>query len=189
MFVLGIVRFIQGGWVHPGASWGSSGAFGVVAFTAVRPACRRVHSESLGSLGCAQGGPQVNSRSLGSRRCALEVLWFVGFTRVCCGCRRVHSGSLGRRGCALGIVGFIRCRCFHLVTLLCSMDSFWVHPGGYSGCLGSHWCALGVVGLIRTRVRPVGRNGSLDSRGLAMEIVGFNRGRWVKAGASSVSQC
>ena len=38
-------------------------------------------------------------------------------------------------------------------------------------------------------MRPVGRKGSLDSRGWAMEIVGFNSGRWVQAGASSVSQC
>ena len=42
--VLGVVRFIEGRWVHPGAPWASSGLFGVVGFTRVRSCGRRVHS-------------------------------------------------------------------------------------------------------------------------------------------------
>ena len=51
---LGVVGFIRDRWVHwLSTPWVSSGSFGSVGFTGVRPGGRPVHSRSLGSLGCA----------------------------------------------------------------------------------------------------------------------------------------
>ena len=40
---LGVVGFIRGLWVDPGARWGSSGSVVVVGFILVRPGGRCVH--------------------------------------------------------------------------------------------------------------------------------------------------
>ena len=125
------MRVVRGSWFHAGAPWRLLGSFGVVGFTQVRPRCRRVHSESLGSLGCALGIARVHSWSFGLCGCAMGVvvfsrgLWvvrprwswgsfgFVRFARVRPAGQQVHSGSLGSLGSALGVVGFIWVRWVH----------------------------------------------------------------------------
>ena len=98
------------GWIHAGAPCVSSGSFGVVGFTRMRPGGRRDHSVSFGSLWCAlvvvvfiQGGwvhAHASFRSSGS----FGVFGFTGIRPVS---RRVHSGSFSSLGCALGTLGFI----------------------------------------------------------------------------------
>ena len=51
---LGVVRFIRGRLVHASLSLGSSGAFGIVGFTRVRPGGRRVE---FGGVGFKHGRP------------------------------------------------------------------------------------------------------------------------------------
>ena len=46
-------------------------------------------------------------------------------------------------------------------------------------------CSFGVVGF--TRIRPMVHSGSLDSRGCALVVSGFIRGRWVHADTPSRS--
>ena len=87
-----------------------SGASGVTGFIRVRPEGRRVHPESLLSLGYALvvvgfilgrwvhwGAPLESSYSSG----------FAGFTGVCLGCCLAHAESLGSFAYALGVVVFI----------------------------------------------------------------------------------
>ena len=57
---MGVTR---GGWVHAGAPWNSSGSFGVVGFTQVRPGGLWVHSGGWVHTGALWGGRE----SLGSR--------------------------------------------------------------------------------------------------------------------------
>ena len=107
---LGVVGFIGGDLVHSSVPCSLSGSFGVVVFIGMPPWCRRVHSVSLGSFGCAlgvvgliwrhwvhSGAPWVLSGSFG----------VVGFIQVRPGGCRIHSGALGLFGCAFGVVGFI----------------------------------------------------------------------------------
>ena len=52
-FALGVVEFIRGRCVHFGSTWSSSGSFGVVGFTRIRPGGLLVHPRSLGTFGFA----------------------------------------------------------------------------------------------------------------------------------------
>ena len=91
---LGVVGFILGRWVHWCAPCWSTGSFGVVGFTWVRPGCRRVHSGR-----CVHAGRAWKlSGSFG----------VVGFTLVRPGGRSVHSGSFGSLVYALVVVEFIQ---------------------------------------------------------------------------------
>ena len=104
-----------------------SGSFGVVGFIHLRPGCRRVHSGSLGSFGCAP-----------------VVVCFIRGREVhsgAPGCRRVHFVSLGSFWCALGVVRFISGRS--------------VHFGAFWGSLGSLGVVVGVIAFIP--VHPSGR--------------------------------
>ena len=113
---LGVFGFIQGHWVPP---WVSSGSSGVAGFIVVHSGRR---------LGVPCG-------TLGSSKVA-------GFTGVHPGCRRVHPGLLGSLGCPLGIVGFIRDRWVHWVAHLWLLSlsgvakfigGHRVHPGSSLG--------------------------------------------------------
>ena len=134
-----------------------SDSFVGVGFILLRPGGRRVHWESLGSIGklfvCALvvvGFIRGRSIHSGAQWVSLRLFgdvgfiqvrpgghWVVGFIQVSAGGCRVHSGSLGSFRCTLGIVGFIWGR--------------WVQLGApfeLSGTLGS---SLGVVVFIRGR--------------------------------------
>ena len=118
-------------------------------------------------IGVFPGGHRVDPVSLGSLRCALEVVGFfrvAGFNRVRhCG-RRDHPWSRGSLVCTLVVVGFIRGlwvlwgRRVHQECLgssgfaFLSLGSFGV--AGFIGVyprrfnLRSLWCSMGVVSLI-----------------------------------------
>ena len=188
---LGVVGFIRGRWVQAGALWGSFGVFWVHCgapcrstgslwvdvFTRVRSGLHRVHSGSLGSLGCALGTVWFNRVLLGSLRCALAVVGVVGFTQKRPGGRRVHLGCLVSCVRALGVLGFIRGR--------------WVHAGspwGSSGVIGFTWEVERFIGGLWFRAgAPWGRlvhSGSLCSRGCVLCVIEFIRGYGVHADAT-----
>ena len=89
-FVLGVIGFIRGLWVHSGSPCGSLGSSVVVGFIRVRP-----------------------SDSWGARWGSLSTSGVVRFIRVRPWGRCVHSGSLSTLRFALGVVGYIRDRLFH----------------------------------------------------------------------------
>ena len=143
--------FVCGRWVHWGAPLGWSDTSAVAGIVWLRCGGRRVHPESLGSLGYAlgflrfiQGGwvhqvePWWSSDTSGAAE----------FIRVRPGTRRVHPEPLRSFKCALVVVGFIR-----------------GHWGAQWASSGSS-CVAGYIG-VRIEARPL----FLDSLG----------GRWVRA--------
>ena len=117
-------RGVVGVWVHWGAPWVSSGSLGFVRFIAVRPAGRRIHAGSLGSLWRTLGVVvyiRVGWVHWGAPWGWSDSVLFGGFIVVCpvvrsgsldsvqCG-RRVRTGSLGSVACVLGVVRFVRGR-------------------------------------------------------------------------------
>ena len=114
--VLGWSGSSGGRWVHSGSLWRSSGSSRVARFIGVRPGvfgfirASWVHSESLGSLGCALGVVGFILRRWVHWGCALGATGSIPGRQVLGvrpGGRLVHQGSLGSLGYALGVVGFI----------------------------------------------------------------------------------
>ena len=146
-------RGVLGFWVQWGAPWVSSCSLGFVRFIVVRPAGRRIHSGSFGSLWRTLGVVmyiRVGWVHRGAPWGSSDSVLFGGFIVVCPG---VRSGSLDSVQCGMGVVGFVRGR---WVQWGAPWESFGVagfsgvRTGGRrisSGLLGSVVCALAVVAL------------------------------------------
>ena len=164
---LGVVGFIQVGWVHSCAPWSPWSSSGVFVFTCVHSGGRWDHLGPLGSLACAWVFVGFICRCWAHSR----EPWVVWFMRV------NHWLSLGSLTRALAVVGFIRGPRVH-----------WPEPFGLLDLLA---CALGVVGFIKGRWAPSREpRGMLGSHALvlwwsmgslarALAVVVFILGSWI----------
>ena len=112
-----------GRWVNSGsfsAPWESSGSFRVVGYIPTPcglsgafwyPACRRVQSGSLGSLGCAMSVIEFILGHPGACWWSSGSFAVVGFIRVRPGSRLLQSGSMDSFKCVLAVFGFNQGRC------------------------------------------------------------------------------
>ena len=166
MHALGVVGYIQVGWVHSGTPSGSSDSFGralgVVWFIGVRWV----------KSGATSGSSVfIRVRSVHS----VAPCWSSGsffFLGACSGSRQVHLGSLSSFGRVFGIVVFIRVRCIQSGAPWWSTGSFrfvWLiraHPA----------CCWEVPGVLRVH------SCLLDSFVRALGVVGFVLVQWVNLG-------
>ena len=126
----------------------SPGSSRIDGFTEVRSRGHNVHPGVNRFTGAFPGCRRVLPWSLGSKECALELVWLirgrcvhsgapwvpsgsVEFTGVRPGCRQVHPGSLGTLGYTLAAVGFILGRCARWGAPGCSSGSSWF--AGFTG--------------------------------------------------------
>ena len=117
-YVLGVVGYVRGRWVHWGAPWKSSGTSCVGSLIRVHPGVHRVRP---GSFGCALGvigssgvpglivgvcpiDCRVSLGSLGYAQVVVGFTAVAGFIYVRPDGGRGHPGSLCSLGCALGCV-------------------------------------------------------------------------------------